>query len=628
MKNPQSHTQRYVDSFPLIAALVYQGYALNRWASAILAISVIGILSWTSFSIRLNVRAITLAGIVGVLMAFLPNGSSPEIGLFSPILGDVLLNTLVALAVISLTAGERHYANLMAWGVIGLAVNPNQITGAIYPLVLFCAAILLAAGMQSRSLFIESRSRIFFCGFVISVAVLAFGFGGLTKALQLAIQDVIGSYYNSSPGSGMTGIGREMYVGSRGSLNASDEVVLDLSRSVSKLRSRVYDRFDGSRWYTATETRDLNPNLPAEKQGIAIDIFFQNSLLGSVPTPAGTTQVVGAKTVLEGGWIVRADLDPAMVSLIYDPKELMLDEPEPPTWLTEVPDSLAEDLGNFSTQLTSIDQDEFQKAEAIERFFQTNYEYSLETNLTGEKHPIIELLEKPKPAYCVYFASAMALLLRSEGIPARVVSGYVPIEKNQITGRVLVRRRDAHAWVEVWDSMERRYVSFDPTPMESRDRLPGFSNRGNLLSDIYLGIASLIQRTWVQHQNEPLSLLYSFVSSSASWLLIGCLGGYLWVMRYRNGQKKNKRGEESGSRDVRVFAAYQRYLETLNRRGISFGKNQTDEDLIQSLREKGPTEIAGRAELFIEKYRKVRFGDEAFRPELNDLAELRPQSSK
>src|SRR5262245_14858520 len=60
------------------------------------------------------------------------------------------------------------------------------------------------------------------------------------------------------------------------------------------------------------------------------------------------------------------------------------------------------------------------------------------------------------------FASAMVLLARTRGIPARVVGGYRVTEVNPLSGRAIVRDRDAHAWVEAW--LDGEWRGWDPTP--------------------------------------------------------------------------------------------------------------------------------------------------------------------
>ncbi len=64
---------------------------------------------------------------------------------------------------------------------------------------------------------------------------------------------------------------------------------------------------------------------------------------------------------------------------------------------------------------------------------------------------------------CVQFATAMVVLLRTQGIPARVVAGYGAGEYNALSGYYTVRMSDAHAWVEVYFP-GYGWVPFDPTP--------------------------------------------------------------------------------------------------------------------------------------------------------------------
>lgn len=85
------------------------------------------------------------------------------------------------------------------------------------------------------------------------------------------------------------------------------------------------------------------------------------------------------------------------------------------------------------------------------------------TFLPGEGDPIRWFLEHPgSDAHCEVFASATALLLRSVGIPARYVVGYLAHERDR-QGNWIVRARDAHAWVEAWCDGEQ-WVTIEATP--------------------------------------------------------------------------------------------------------------------------------------------------------------------
>lgn len=99
--------------------------------------------------------------------------------------------------------------------------------------------------------------------------------------------------------------------------------------------------------------------------------------------------------------------------------------------------------------------------EAIVRHLAT-FEYSLEDRRESRVDPIVEFVTVRQRGHCELFASALALLARSAGIPARVAVGYRVVEVNPITGLSVVRDRHAHTWVEAWDGA--RWVTFDPTP--------------------------------------------------------------------------------------------------------------------------------------------------------------------
>ena len=92
----------------------------------------------------------------------------------------------------------------------------------------------------------------------------------------------------------------------------------------------------------------------------------------------------------------------------------------------------------------------------------SHYPYSLEDRREGRVDPVVEFLQKREGGHCELFASSMALLARSIGIPTRIAVGYRVGEVNAITGVSVVRDRNAHTWVEAF--IEGRWQSFDPTP--------------------------------------------------------------------------------------------------------------------------------------------------------------------
>lgn len=89
--------------------------------------------------------------------------------------------------------------------------------------------------------------------------------------------------------------------------------------------------------------------------------------------------------------------------------------------------------------------------------------YSLQVGQFLSKDPVGEFVFDKKRGYCEYFASAAAVLLRLQGVPARYVVGYSVRPSNLEGGHYVVREADAHAWVEAWVE-GKGWISLDPTP--------------------------------------------------------------------------------------------------------------------------------------------------------------------
>jgi hypothetical protein len=115
-------------------------------------------------------------------------------------------------------------------------------------------------------------------------------------------------------------------------------------------------------------------------------------------------------------------------------------------------------------------------ATKLEEHLSTRFFYTDESARWGPS-PVEEFLTKRKSGHCETFATAMALVLRENGIPSRLVTGFAGGERGPFGGYYLVRGRDAHAWVEAWCGPTLGWVAFDPTPESGR---PGVT-RANLV---------------------------------------------------------------------------------------------------------------------------------------------------
>lgn len=117
------------------------------------------------------------------------------------------------------------------------------------------------------------------------------------------------------------------------------------------------------------------------------------------------------------------------------------------------------------------------KAERLEAYLKNNFRYSLFNDAADKTSPLEQFLFETKQGHCEYFASAMCVMLRLSGVPARMVSGFVAHEWNEQGNYYVVRMWDAHAWVEAYFE-PRGWVQFDPTPRQfSTHQRPGWASR-------------------------------------------------------------------------------------------------------------------------------------------------------
>ena len=132
----------------------------------------------------------------------------------------------------------------------------------------------------------------------------------------------------------------------------------------------------------------------------------------------------------------------------------------------------------LADQVTARASNPYDKAASIESFLRTGYAYTLDVNMPPGVDPLAYFLLQKRAGHCEYFASAMAVMLRAEGIPSRFVTGFLPGEYNDVGGDYIIRASDAHAWVEVFFP-RYGWITFDPTP-------PGNAMQRGLLARLAL----------------------------------------------------------------------------------------------------------------------------------------------
>ncbi len=149
-------------------------------------------------------------------------------------------------------------------------------------------------------------------------------------------------------------------------------------------------------------------------------------------------------------------------------------------------------IGQLAHEVTKKASNDYDKAAALENHLRTHYGYTLQLPAVTPKNPLANFLFERKQGHCEYFASSMAVMLRTLGIPSRVVNGFRGGEFNDLSGKYLIRARDAHSWVEAYFP-GKGWISFDPTPADSLFTHQGGWNRISL----YLDAAASFWREWI-----------------------------------------------------------------------------------------------------------------------------------
>src|SRR5207249_9084081 len=133
----------------------------------------------------------------------------------------------------------------------------------------------------------------------------------------------------------------------------------------------------------------------------------------------------------------------------------------------QLPSTLPPRVKALAHQIMDNIPNAYDRAEALETFLRSPpYSYSAQVKATPPgRDPVDYFLFDLKQDFCEYFASAMVVMLREEGIPARLVEGFTTGTYDAASGEYVVKEQDAHAWVEVYFP-QYGWIEFEPTPSQ------------------------------------------------------------------------------------------------------------------------------------------------------------------
>jgi len=193
----------------------------------------------------------------------------------------------------------------------------------------------------------------------------------------------------------------------------------------------------------------------------------QSPNFADVTTYEATTPIAVGATVMTTARASDATPEqlrqvPAQYPAWTDRYRALPDGAQPNTIKT--PQRVRDLAAQLATQLPANARDPYDLAAATERYLRSDaFTYATVVDDPPAKQDVADyFLFNSKRGYCEYYATAMAVLLRADGLPARVVNGYLPGAR-QPDGRFLSRESQAHAWVEVYFP-KYGWIMFDPTP--------------------------------------------------------------------------------------------------------------------------------------------------------------------
>lgn len=255
-------------------------------------------------------------------------------------------------------------------------------------------------------------------------------------------------------------------------------------------RGTSYDTFTGDAWANTAETTLIVPPdrplriaeyIHTRPVSATITSYLPNSALLYFPDQPIRTDRQAKFGVFDAEGIAYDIMDSRSRYVIYEGKsyqtwgsvsyasedELRLAEMAYPAWVSErylqLPPTISPQVVELAESIASPYATRFEKADALTNWLRTNITYDETAEAPPEDvDPLEHFLFESKQGYCNYYASALAVMLRSQGIPARIAAGYTRGEWLPDLGVRRVYSTNSHTWVEVFFP-GFGWIEFEPT---------------------------------------------------------------------------------------------------------------------------------------------------------------------
>lgn len=364
---------------------------------------------------------------------------------------------------------------------------------------------IVRGGLRSFPRRLGALSVFLFVGILAMTSVLFFI---LPRTARAAIERFAPHRYH------LPGFANEVTLGQIGQIKKSSAPVMRIRGNAGsglldvRWRGAALSEFDGRRWFNPPGG-DVMIRVPGDthtvmfpvpdhpRRGKLIAYRVQLSEIASDALfYAGTAQsiTIDAPILLfTRGGTLRASGMPTnglrYFASSYVEEELATPRtpPEPMTPLERdelllLPANLDARIPVLARRISAGSATDGEKAASLELYLRANYGYTLQLPSAATPDPLANFLFDRKKGHCEYFASALAVMLRTVGVPSRVVTGFTSGVFNPITGWQVVRASDAHSWVEAWIP-GHGWTTYDPTPPDPGAIHNAFLTRVSLILD-------------------------------------------------------------------------------------------------------------------------------------------------
>ncbi|MFM9904130.1 MAG: DUF3488 and DUF4129 domain-containing transglutaminase family protein [Pyrinomonadaceae bacterium] len=409
----------------------------------------------------------------------------------------------------------------------------------LYLLVMVCAVIAFEIRKTERS--VEQRingaehtierdrlsesQRSFPGRLPLAALALIVFIGILAVPLFFLLPRVGGAGFGGNQGglSTSTGFSDRVTLGGIGRIQQNDEVVMRVklepdSEQSSNLyfRGVALDTFDNQSWskskpgtkqpFVKSESDLIQIDYPASRESLSIQTIYlepiDTPILFALPRAVG---IQGNFPIIEkdayGALSYRRNNERISYKVLSDRSvpdggRLRADNAgyglEMQNYL-QLPAKYDKRIFDLAYNIASKEKNRYDRAAAVEKYLQSNYGYTLEQKASGDE-PLTDFLFNIREGHCEYFATAMAVMLRTQGIATRIVNGYHGGEYNDAVNITIVRQANAHSWVEVYFPKENVWVPFDPTPFGGQSSVSSTGIAGQF--NKYL---QALETFWIQY---------------------------------------------------------------------------------------------------------------------------------